>query len=335
MVGFGTVGLKSNEELRFKTRAEFSRIKLDELTKRLNKAKHAKAFSHLTIYTAGSYGRLEASKHSDIDLFFVLSKPRSFFEEIRVPEIRLLSELVEIGYMMSFPKFSNDGHFLKLLFLNDILDNLGSPADDYYNHFTARMLLLLESKPIYGAEIYTRLLNETIKSYFRDYEHHPTDFRPTFLINDIIRFWKTLCLNYEHKRNQITARTAIKHKIKNFKFGYSRLMTCFATVALLSTYRDTISPKSVADICRMTPTQRLITLARKKPSLTPNVKEALHLYAWFLSKTALSTPELEEYFRRKPHRVEAFANARNFGDKIFTILQMIDEEHRSLRYLVV
>ncbi len=151
-----------------------------------------------------------------------------------MPEIRLLSELVEIGYMMSFPKFSNDGHFLKLLFLNDILESLGSPADDYYNHFTARMLLLLESKPVYGTEIYNRLLNETIRSYFRDYEHHPTDFRPTFLINDIIRFWKTLCLNYEHKRNQVEARATIKHKIKNFKLGYSRLLTCFATVASLS-----------------------------------------------------------------------------------------------------
>jgi predicted nucleotidyltransferase len=335
MATFSGIGLRSFDEQRFRTRAEFSRIKLDELTRLLRKARHASAFSHLTIYTAGSYGRLEASKHSDIDLFFVLTKSRDFFDEIRVPEIRLLSELVDIGYTMSFPKFSNDGHFLKLLFLGDILDNLGSPADDYHNHFTARMLLLLESKPVYGSEIYNRLLNETIKSYFRDYEHHPSDFRPTFLINDIIRFWKTLCLNYEHKRNQITTRTAIKHKIKNFKLGYSRLLTCFATVAILSTYGETISPKNVATICRMTPAERLIALARKKPSLIPNVKDALQLYAWFLSKTALSTPQLEDYFRRKQNRVEAFANARKFGDKIFTILQLIDEEHRNLRYLVV
>jgi hypothetical protein len=84
----------------------------------------------------------------------VLAKPRAYFDEIRVPEIRLLSEIVEIGYNMNFPKFSNDGHFLKLLFLDDILENLGSPADDYHNHFTARMLLLLESRPIYGQLVY-------------------------------------------------------------------------------------------------------------------------------------------------------------------------------------
>ncbi len=245
------------------------------------------------------------------------------------------SPKVDIGYMMSFPKFSNDGHFLKLLFLNDILDNLGSPADDYYNHFTARMLLLLESRPVYGVETYNHLLNETIRSYFRDYEHHPTDFRPTFLINDIIRFWKTLCLNYEHKRNQPETRPTIKHKIKNFKLGYSRLLTCFATVSVLSLYRETISPENVADICRMTPSERLISLARAKPSLSPSAKDALQLYAWFLSKTALSTADLEEYFFKKENRVEAFDNARRFGDKIFAILRLVDDEDRILRYLVV
>jgi predicted nucleotidyltransferase len=335
MGSFADIGLQPSDEQRFLSRAEFSRMKLAELTKRLRTAKRTDAFLKLTIYSAGSYGRLEASEHSDIDLFFVLANPRESYEEIRVPEIRLLSELVEIGYMMSFPKFSNDGHFLKLLFLNDILDNLGSPADDYYNHFTARMLLLLESKPVYGPDIYNYLLDETVASYFRDYEHHPSDFRPTFLINDIIRFWKTLCLNYEHKRNEQEKRAQVKHKIKNFKLGFSRLLTCFATVAILSTYRETVSPEDVVSICKMTPAERLISLARQKPVLTASVKEALELYSWFLSMTALPTAELEEYFSDKARRADAFAKARNFGDKIFSILQLADESNRSLRYMVV
>ncbi|MCA1388825.1 nucleotidyltransferase domain-containing protein [Bradyrhizobium sp. IC3123] len=54
-----------------------SKTKLDVLTTRLAKARHLKAFEHLTIYAAGSYGRLEASKYSDIDLFFVLANTLS------------------------------------------------------------------------------------------------------------------------------------------------------------------------------------------------------------------------------------------------------------------
>jgi UTP:GlnB (protein PII) uridylyltransferase len=122
MLNFAGIGLRATEIERFQTRAIYSRSTLKAFATKLNKAKHPESFSALTIYSAGSYGRLEASKHSDIDLFFVLSKPRASFEEIRVPEIRLLSEIVDIGYTMSFPKFSNDGNFLKFLFLNDILD---------------------------------------------------------------------------------------------------------------------------------------------------------------------------------------------------------------------
>jgi hypothetical protein len=335
MAPFEDFDLRKNPKKLFSSRAAYSSTKLEVLTSQLAKAKHPKFFKYLTIYAAGSYGRLEASKYSDIDLFFVLAKPRAYFDEIRVPEIRLLSEIVEIGYNMSFPKFSNDGHFLKLLFLDDILDNLGSPADDYHNHFTARMLLLLESKPIYGPDIYNRLLKETVESYFRDYPHHPTDFRPTFLTNDILRFWKTLCLNYEHKRNQIEGRDKTKHKVKNFKLGFSRLMTCFATVAMLSTYRETISPRNVTQICHMTPTERLIAIGRRYEPVQHLIFEILDMYNWFLAKTALPTEQLERYFSFQANRTEAFGKARLFGNKMFDLLRLLDEQNHNLRYLVV
>lgn len=316
-------------------RALASSTKLSVLTSHLSTAQHVKSFPKLAIYTAGSYGRLEASPHSDIDLFFVVDAPRASLAEINVPEIRLLSEIIDIAYGMNFPAFSNDGQYLKLLFSEDMLKNLGSPADDYRNHFTARMLLLLEGREVYGARIYSRLLKQVIDTYFRDYPHHPEDFRPTFLINDILRFWKTLCLNYEHKRNEESSRLKIKHKIKNFKLGFSRLLTCFATVAALSTFRKTVTPADVLKICHMTPTQRLVTAAGTNADARAKVIQALDRYAWFLQKTALSTEQLEKYFSVKSSRVEAFSQAREFGNEVFEALQILDKDHRSLRYLVV
>ena len=336
MSRFNGLQLSQAIQRRFETRSTYSSAKLEVLSTRLAKAQHPQFFEHLTIYTAGSYGRLEASKYSDIDLFFVLAKPRLYFDEIRVPEIRLLSEIVEIGYDMNFPKFSNDGHFLKLLFLDDILENLGSPADDYHNHFTARMLLLLESKPIYGATVYNKLLRETTQSYFRDYPYHPKDFRPTFLTNDILRFWKTLCLNYEHKRNQSEGRRNTKHKVKNFKLGFSRLLTCFATVAILSTYKETITPENVIRICHLTPVERLISIARKHPETRELISEILRMYGWFLSRTALSTLQLEDYFfSSQTNRTLAFSEARKFGNKMYELLRLLDEKNHNMWYLVV
>jgi hypothetical protein len=196
-------------------------------------------------------------------------------------------------------------------------------------------LLLLESKPIYGELVYNKLLRETTQSYFRDYPYHPKDFHPTFLTNDILRFWKTLCLNYEHKRNQPEGRSKTKHKVKNFKLGFSRLLTCFATVAILSTYRETITPQNTLAICRLTPVERLKSIARKHPETVALVSEILKMYGWFLSKTALPTHKLEEYLSSQANRTAAFAEARKFGDKVFELLQLLDEKNHNMRYLVV
>ena len=332
----GKIILPPKVERLLHTRSTYASSKLETFAAELSKAKHIESFPKLSIYTAGSYGRLEASKHSDIDLFFVVARPRNSLAEVRVPEIRLLSEIVDIGFRMNFPKFSNDGQFLKILYAEDMLKNLGSPDDDYNNHFTARMLLLLEGRVVYGETVFRSLLEKTIATYFRDYPHHADDFRPTFLINDILRFWKTLCLNYEHKRNQEDTRAKIKHKIKNFKLGFSRLLTCFATVAALSTFRQTVTPANVLRICRMTPTQRLIFAARSSSEVQLKVREALGLYGWFLEKTALPTPDLERYFSITTNRSDAFGRSREFGDKIFNILQVLDVQNRSsMRYLVV
>jgi hypothetical protein len=319
----------------FVKRSSFSQSRLQTLKQRVASAEHTRSFPTLTIYTVGSYGRLEASAHSDIDLFFVIDNLRQSMGEFRVPEIQLLSETIDIGYEMKFPRFSNDGEFLRILFSNDILMNLGSPADDYQNHFTARMLLLLEGRCIYGEQFYRRLLKSMISTYFRDYRRHPDDFRPTFLINDILRFWKTLCLNYEHKRNEEKARIKVKHKVRNFKLGFSRLLTCFATVAALSAFRRSVTPIQVFRICEMTPAQRLVSISKHSNEVEQKVVEALKLYSWFLAKTALSQVALENYMSVRRNRKEAFDNARFFGNLIFDILQMLDDENRSMRYLVV
>ncbi|RTL53018.1 MAG: hypothetical protein EKK40_06385 [Bradyrhizobiaceae bacterium] len=330
-----TLTLIQSDRSLFENRSVYANTKLGTLASHLGKSERVKSFPQLAIYTAGSYGRLEASPYSDIDLFFVVAKSRDSLPEFRVPEIRLLSDIIDIGFRLDFPKFSNDGEYLKILFAEDILNNLGSPSDDYHNYFTARMLLLLEGRPVYGEAIYSRLLKNIINSYFRDYRNHPDDFRPTFLINDILRFWKTLCLNYEHKRNEEESRARIKHKIKNFKLGFSRLLICFATVAALGAYRKNVTPNIVQKICRMTPVQRLAFAAQTSPAVQQKVVEALHLHSWFLRKTALSTDQLEKYFSVKANRIEAFSRAREFGNKIFEILEIMDKDHSNMRYLVV
>ena len=187
----------------FAARRIYSDKRLNELAARLASQPALNNYPGLAIYAAGSYARGEASEYSDVDLFFIHNDSAGEIEDPRLKGIRVLSAVIrEIEDGMEFPAPSNDGQFFNILTLSEVRRHLGGAEDDYKNHFTARMLLLLESSPVYGVADYNYAIESMIESYLRDYEDHAVDFRPTFLANDIIRFWKTLCLNYEHRRNQ-------------------------------------------------------------------------------------------------------------------------------------
>ena len=173
---------------------ENSKTRIDQLASGLLKMEELAIFKNLTIFIAGSYARDEASIHSDIDLFFILDGKLESIPNHRTASMRAFSRIIDEADRLSFPAFSNDGEFLKILERPEITKELGGRNDDYFNFFTARMLLLLESKPVYGKHTYDEVIKEIVGAYFRDYTHHPKDFKPIFLINDIIRFWKTLCV---------------------------------------------------------------------------------------------------------------------------------------------
>ena len=52
-------------------RKNFCESRLDNFRSKVEKMPQLSNFPNLCIYATGSYGRLEASKHSDLDLFFI------------------------------------------------------------------------------------------------------------------------------------------------------------------------------------------------------------------------------------------------------------------------
>jgi predicted nucleotidyltransferase len=102
------------------SRAGYSTTRLAELRNRLAKLTELTAFPGLTIFAAGSYGRLEASEHSDIDIFFFVSGDGKNLKESHTNELRMFGKVIEIADEMSFPKFSNDCEYLVLLYTDAI-----------------------------------------------------------------------------------------------------------------------------------------------------------------------------------------------------------------------
>jgi hypothetical protein len=324
-----------------KNRSSYSEVRLKELRNRFSSLKELQNFPNLTVFGAGSYARLEASEYSDLDVFFLCSDDKKNREKPRTHELRLFGRVIETIEQMNFPEFSNDCEYLVILHADQIEAHLGSPRDDYENYFTARMLLLLESTCLYGEKTYFDVISKIINSYFKDYYDHPQTFWPTFLLNDICRFWKTLLLNYENRRNLPAGADEIqkmKAKVKNFKLKFSRMTTCFASIAALGCHRVPVTEEQVMKLTKLTPQQRLQLVSEQSPEAKSSVEDVLNKYAWFLEMTGLPTDKLEEHFSDKQKRTEMFLKANDYGDSMFRLLLSLDqlqEQPRLLRYLVI
>lgn len=204
------------------TRREYSERRLITLAAHLEPVLPALEEHPLCVYASGSYGRLEAWSGSDVDLFFLYDGADDRQRFPWTTFVRLTARLIEATEAMGFPPFSGDGRYLEVLYVREMERVLGSPRDDSLNAFTARMLLLLESHPLHDETLYGHLLERIVGFYYRDYADHAEEFFPGFLINDILRFWRTLTLNYEHHRRELVdlvgaelERTKAKSALKN------------------------------------------------------------------------------------------------------------------------
>jgi hypothetical protein len=239
---------------------------------------------------------------------------------------------------LGFPPFSGGGEYLQVHYLEDILRVLGSPKDDYKNYFTARLLLLLESQPLYNEELYNEVIGDVIDSYFRDFPDHEEEFRPLFLINDIIRFWRTLCLNYEYKRNperkESEDRASTKDHRKNLKLKYSRLLTCFSAVLALADRDFRVDPCDVLEVTQKVPLERVRNLDVSGEA--EDIREGvLRNYTWFLETMSGNKQEQIEWFANEENRATAFGEAQKFGRLVYELLCHVVDNNETMRYLVI
>ena len=305
------------------------------------------------VYATGSYGRHEASEGSDLDLFIV-GLPVSN-EERRHPcsnsgqderklsqldEICLKAELIGVTRKLELPKFDGDGEYLRHYTGQNLVELLGKPNDDAHNTFTARLLLLLESKPLLGEDVYKSIIGGVIAAYWRDYADHKDEFVPAYFVNDILRLWRTFCVNYEARTETKPDEKKIKRRVKNYKLKHSRLLTCFSTIiSLLAIYRQkrTVSPHDLVDIVEKTPTERLECILQRDDLKESHgqVNTLLAAYDDFLKRSSVGTECLMELFSNSDEHKGHMAKATKFGDEMYNSLVAVGDDSRFLRQLTV
>lgn len=281
----------------------------------------------LTIYATGSLGRGEVGTHSDLDVFLVdTTTDRDDPARVgNLARIKLLSQLMDVSEAAGFPQFSGDGKFLAVHALGDLRDLLGTRDDDASNVFTARMLLLLESVPLVGHDAYRASVRGVIDEYWRD-QRSPDGFVPFFLINDLVRYWKTLCLNYEAYRPE--DRTL--RRIPLIKLRFNRLWTCFAGLAfLVAGYEPVgdgkgfITREHAVEMVELTPLESVLRTVERHPAAEPFAQRALEEMGWWLSASDAGKDELRERFADRDFYYEARDRGDVFGDAMGDMLDAV------------
>lgn len=148
-----------------------------------------------------------------------------------------------------------DGVFHAPVARGDLV-GLAGGAKEPYGNVAKRVLFLLESKWLSSETANDTLLDEVVATYSDYVKSDPTKHF-VFLLNDVIRFFRSLCVNYHFTTDQTPDG---KWPIRNIKLRHSRVLMYFSMIAAIGCLSKERSAQKVEALLRlvaMPPLKRL------------------------------------------------------------------------------
>jgi hypothetical protein len=153
----------------------------------------------------GSWGRFEITAGSDDDFMVLVDGPERSDVEPSIDEVKTV--------LTSSP--GGQDIFSVPVFCDNLAGNIGLDKDDNKN-LSRRMLFVLESVPASGDDVYVAAKERVLRGYL---DESIKDYRPPrFLLNDTVRYWRTMCVDFAGKERE----SAEKWGLRNAKLRTSR-----------------------------------------------------------------------------------------------------------------
>lgn len=249
---------------------QFSARHLEDMRAALATHLHGSAFC---VVVTGSFGRHEASSLSDLDYFLIgREADRNLAPYEAVGDILgdLVSKRPAIG-----------GPFSAYVPAEELVNRIGLDGDT--NSITTRRLLfLLECEWLYNEPAKRAFFDELVANYVRS--NVTRDSIARFLVNDVIRYYRTISVDFEIKTREGNAKAWAPRRLK---LVFSRKMLYFGgVIAAAETAGFDFEGKrtKLSELLQLPPITRLQTVFGDR------ALAALELYDHFLA--TLNDPEM-------------------------------------------